>query len=252
MPTIGLTTTQGARLAGKSALITAAGAGIGRACATMMASEGASVIATDIDARSLDGLSGMTTGQLDVTDTAAVSQMAKKHGPIDILVLAAGYVANGSILDCEPADWDRSVSLNLSSMYQVARAFLPAMIDNGGGSIITISSVASSIRGVPDRFAYSTTKAGVIGLTKSIAIDFVGKGIRANAICPGTVDSPSLNQRMAATGDLETAKRTFAERQPMGRIGKPAEIAALAVYLASDESAFTTGAIHPIDGGWTM
>ena len=217
-----------------------------------MASQGASVIATDIDAQSLTGLAEVTTAQFDVTDHKAVTDMAERFGPADILVLAAGYVANGTILDCDPHDWNRSVALNLSSMYQVARAFLPAMIDNGGGSIITISSVASSIRGVPDRFAYSTTKAGVIGLTKSIATDFVGKGIRANAICPGTVDSPSLNQRMAATGDLETAKRTFAERQPMRRIGRPAEIAALAVYLASDEAAFTTGAIHPIDGGWTM
>ena len=243
---------KGLRLQGKKAFVTAAGAGIGRACAIAMASEGASVIATDIDAHSLSGLTDVTTVQFDVTDPNAVADMAERFAPVDILVLAAGYVANGSILDCEPSEWDRSIALNLSSMYHVARAFLSAMLENGGGSIIAISSVASSIRGVPNRFAYSATKAGVIGLTKSIATDFVESGIRANAICPGTVDSPSLNQRMAATGDFKAAKQAFAARQPMGRLGKPEEVAALAVYLASDEAAFTTGAIHVIDGGWTM
>jgi 2-keto-3-deoxy-L-fuconate dehydrogenase len=242
------------RLEGKRALVTAAGAGIGRATALAFAAEGAEVLATDIDAAALASLAeeapGLTTAVLDVTNDAPVAAVAEQ-GPFDVLFNAAGFVHHGTVLDCAPEDWGRSVDLNLTSMYRTIRAVLPAMLERGAGSIVNVASVASSVRGVPNRFVYGVTKAGVIGLTKSVAADFVGRGVRCNAICPGTVQSPSLEGRMRAQGDYETARAAFIARQPMGRLGRPEEIAALAVYLASDESAFTTGAIHIVDGGWT-
>jgi len=240
------------RLAGKTALITAAAQGIGRATAEAFVREGARVIATDISADALAELKGCETRLLDVRDGAAIAELAGSLGAVDILFNCAGFVAAGAILDCDEAAWDFSFDLNVKSMYRMLRAFLPAMIAAGRGSIINMSSVASSISGVPGRFAYGATKAAVIGLTKSVAVDYVAQGIRCNAICPGTVQSPSLEGRMAATGDYETALAAFKARQPMGRLGQPGEIAELAVYLASDEAAFTTGQIHVIDGGWTI
>jgi 2-keto-3-deoxy-L-fuconate dehydrogenase len=240
------------RLAGKRALVTAAGAGIGRATALAFAAEGARVLATDVDEAALTALAaeGLDVTRLDVTDDAAVAAVAGRE-PFDVLFNAAGFVHHGSVLDCSPNDFQRSIDLNLTSMYRTIRAVLPGMLERGAGSIVNVASVASSVRGVPNRFVYGVTKAGVIGLTKSVAADFVARGIRCNAICPGTVDSPSLEGRMRATGDYESARTAFIARQPMGRLGRPEEIAALAVHLASDESAFTTGAIHIIDGGWT-
>lgn len=244
------------RLAGKTAIVTAAGQGIGRAIALSFADQGAAVIAADINAQTLASLAaerpGIVREILDVTDTAAVNTCAARHSDIDILVNCAGMVPSGSILDCDRATWDRAIDLNVTSMMTTIQAWLPSMIARGGGSIINMASVASSIRGVPDRFAYGATKGAVIGLTKAVAADFVGQGIRCNAICPGTVETPSLNERMAQTGDFGAARQAFIARQPMGRLGTTEEIAALALYLASDESAFTTGAIHVIDGGWTM
>lgn len=242
------------RLAGKRALVTAAGQGIGRASALAMAREGARVIATDINEHTLAALAaeapGIETRRLDVRDKAAVAAAADEIGALDVLFNCAGFVAAGTILDCDEEQWAFSLDLNMTAMYRMARAFLPAMIAGGGGSIINMSSVASSVIAAPGRFVYGATKAGVIGLTKSIAADFIGQGIRANAICPGTVESPSLEDRLRATGDYEAAKAAFVARQPIGRIGKPEEIAALVVYLASDESAYTTGVAHVIDGGW--
>jgi 2-keto-3-deoxy-L-fuconate dehydrogenase len=240
------------RLSGKTALVTAAAAGIGRATALAFAREGARVIATDINAESLKTLTGVETHVLDVTDPAAVNALCNRIPRVDVLLNAVGFVHNGTILACSDADWAKSIEINLTSMFRVIRAWLPGMIAGGGGSIINISSVASSVRGVPSRFAYSTTKAGIIGLTKSVAADFVTQRIRCNAICPGTIDTPSLGQRLRDTGDEAAARAAFVARQPMGRLGTAAEVAALGVYLASDESAFTTGAIHVIDGGWTM
>lgn len=242
------------RLANKRALVTAAGQGIGRASALMMAREGATVIATDINADTLAGLKaeapGIETRLLDVRDPAAVLAAAAEIGRLDVLFNCAGFVAAGTILDCDEAQWAFSLDLNMTAMYRMCRAFLPAMIDGGGGSIINMASVASSVIAAPNRFVYGTTKAGVIGLTKSIAADFITRGIRANAICPGTVESPSLEQRLRDTGDYEAAKKAFVARQPIGRIGKADEIAALVTYLASDESSYTTGVAHVIDGGW--
>ena len=244
------------RLAGKRALITAAGQGIGRASAEAFAREGASVIATDINDAALADLAetvpAMTARHLDVTDAAAVSALARELGAVDVLFNCAGWVHHGTILDCEPGDWDRSFDLNVRAMYLTTRAFLPAMLEAGGGSIITMSSLASSVKGVPNRFAYGASKAAVIGLTKAIAADYVTRGIRCNAICPGTVDTPSLHDRMRAQGDYEAAHAAFIARQPMGRLGTAEEIAALAVYLASDESSYCTGATHIIDGGWNI
>ena len=240
------------RLDGKVALVTAAGQGIGRASALMMAREGARVVATDINAATLATLAadGIETHVLDVRDPASIAAMvARLPGP-DVLFNCAGFVAAGTILDCDEAQWAFSVDLNLTAMYRMCRAFLPGMIAQGGGSVINMASVASSVIAAPGRFVYGATKAGVIGLTKSIAADFVAQGIRANAICPGTVDSPSLDDRLRATGDHEAARRAFIARQPIGRIGRPEEIAALVTYLASDESAYTTGVAHVIDGGW--
>jgi 2-keto-3-deoxy-L-fuconate dehydrogenase len=239
------------RLSGKTALVTAAAAGIGRATALAFAREGARVIATDINADNLKTLSGVEPHVLDVTDPAAVGALCAQIPRVDVLLNAVGFVHSGTILACSDADWAKSIEINLTSMFRVIRAWLPGMLAGGGGSIINISSVASSVRGVPSRFAYSTTKAGIIGLTKSVAADFVTQRIRCNAICPGTIDTPSLGQRLRDTGDEAAARAAFVARQPMGRLGTPEEVAALAVYLASDESAFTTGAVHVIDGGWT-
>jgi 2-keto-3-deoxy-L-fuconate dehydrogenase len=243
------------RLAGKHALITAAGQGIGRETALMFAREGAVVIATDINPDSLERLereaSNIQTAILDVTSKEAIDKLIAKLETLDIVFNCAGFVANGSLLDCSEADWYRSFSINVDSMFHVCRAVLPAMLRQGSGSIINMSSVASSVKGVPNRFAYGATKAAVIGFTKALAADYVTQGIRCNAICPGTVQSPSLDERLRQTGDYERAKAEFVARQPMGRIGDPKEVAALATYLASPEAAYTTGAIHVIDGGWS-
>lgn len=243
------------RLQGKRCLVTAAAQGIGRASALMMAREGARVIATDINQAALDALhsenGAIETRLLNVRDKAAVEAAAKEIGAVDALFNCAGFVANGTILDCDEESWAFSLDLNMTAMYRMCRAFLPAMLDQGGGSIINMASVASSVIAAPNRFVYGATKAGVIGLTKAIAADFITKGIRANAICPGTVESPSLEDRLKATGDYEAAKKAFIARQPIGRIGKADEIAALVTYLASDESAYTTGVAHVIDGGWS-
>jgi len=244
------------RLQGKTALVTAAGQGIGRATALAFMREGARVIATDINTEQLATLEGCDTHRLDVTDPEAVNALAQQLGTIDILFNCAGFVHAGTILACEEKDWEFSFDLNVRSMYRMIRAFLPGMLAQGSGSIINMSSIASSVRAVPNRFIYSTTKAAVIGLTKSVAADFVTTGVRCNAICPGTIESPSLKQRIEAQArdngqNIDEVTRAFMARQPMGRLGTPEEIAALAVYLASDESAFTTGATHVIDGGWT-
>lgn len=239
------------RLKGKTALVTAAGQGIGRATALAFAAEGARVIATDINDAALASLGGVVTEHLDVTSDEEVAALAARHRDVDVLFNCAGFVHHGTILDCRPEDWRFSLDLNVTSMYCNIRALLPAMIERGGGSIVNMASVASSIRGVPNRFAYGTTKAAVIGLTKAVAADFVTAGIRCNAICPGTVDTPSLQDRINAFDDPEAARAAFIARQPMGRLGSAEEIAALAVYLASDESAYTTGTIQVIDGGWS-
>ena len=239
------------RLEGKLCVLTAAGQGIGRATAERFAADGARVIATSKSDHPLVELPGIETAELDVTNAAGFTKFAADVGVVDVLFNCAGYVHNGSILECYEASWDLSFDVNIKSMYRMIRAFLPAMFAHGGGSIINISSVASSIKGVPNRFAYTASKAAVIGLTKAVAADFIDKGIRCNAICPGTIDTPSLHDRMRATGDYEKAVTDFKARQPMGRLGDPAEVAALASYLASDDSAFTTGQTHIIDGGWT-
>jgi 2-keto-3-deoxy-L-fuconate dehydrogenase len=241
------------RLDGKRALVTAAGQGIGRASALAMAREGAQVIATDINEGALAELAqaGLQTRVLNVRDRDAVQAAAAEVGALDVLFNCAGFVAGGTILDCDEDQWAFSLDLNMTAMYRMCKAFLPAMIAVGGGSIINMSSVASSVIAAPNRFVYGATKAGVIGLTRSIAADFVTKGIRCNAICPGTVESPSLEERLRATGDYDAARAAFIARQPIGRIGKPEEIAALVVYLASDESGYTTGTAQLIDGGWS-
>jgi 2-keto-3-deoxy-L-fuconate dehydrogenase len=240
------------RLNGKRALVTAAGQGIGRASALAMAREGAEVIATDVNAAALAELAaaGLQTRLLDVRNPASIAEAVAAAGPLNILFNCAGFVAAGTILDCDEDQWAFSLDLNMTAMYRMCRAFLPGMLAGGGGSIINMASVAGSVIAAPNRFVYGATKAGVIGLTKSIAADFITKGIRANAICPGTVESPSLEQRLRDTGDYDAARAAFIARQPIGRIGQPDEIAALVVYLASDESAYTTGVAHIIDGGW--
>ena len=239
------------RLEGKTALITAAAQGIGRASAELFAAEGARVIATDININALSEWVGCETRKLDVLNSDEVIALSKEIGGVDILFNCAGFVHSGTILECDENDWNFSFDLNVSSMYRIVRTFLPGMIERGGGSIINMSSVASSIKGAPNRFAYGMTKAAVIGFTKAIAADFVTRGVRCNAICPGTVQTPSLEQRLHATGDYEAAYKNFVARQPMGRLGTAREMAELALYLASDASAFTTGTINVIDGGWS-
>jgi 2-keto-3-deoxy-L-fuconate dehydrogenase len=248
------------RLAGRTALITAAGQGMGRAVALAMAREGAQVTATDVDERllaSLAGTPGLTTRRLDVLDDAAVESTIRGMPPLDILFNCAGYVHNGTILDCEPKDWEFTMNLNVRSMYVACRAAIPAMVKRfeaggRGASIVNMASIAGSIRGIPNRFAYGTSKAAVVGLTKAIAIDFVQKGIRCNAIAPGTVDTPSLAERINAFPDPVAARKAFVARQPMGRIATPEEIAPIVIYLASDESSFVTGNVYSCDGGMTI
>ena len=243
------------RLLGKRALVTAAGQGIGRAAAEAFAREGAEVYATDLRIEALEETDRLHPRVLDVLDTAAIGRLAAELGAIDILFNCAGTVQNGSVLECDDAAWKFSFDLNVGAMFHTIRAFLPAMLEAGHGSIINMSSVASSIKGVANRFAYGASKAAVLGMTKSIAVDYVSRGIRCNAICPGTVESPSLRERAAALAEAqgishEAGLDLFRSRQPMGRLGTTDEIAALAVYLASDESGFTTGTAQIIDGGW--
>lgn len=244
------------RLDGKVAVVTAAAQGIGRATAEAFLREGARVVATDVNETGLADLAQMVpaieTRRVDVTAPASIAALAKETPAPDVLFNCAGFVHHGTILDCEEKDWDFSYDLNVKSMYRMVRAFLPGMKNAGRGSIINMSSIVSSEKGAPNRFAYGTTKAAVIGLTKSIAADFVGDGIRCNAICPGTVETPSLDDRINAFDDPVAARKDFIARQPMGRLGRAEEIAALAVYLASDESAYTTGIAHRIDGGWSI
>lgn len=241
------------RLEGKTVLVTAAGQGIGRASALALAKEGARVIATDVNEAALADLAaaGLETHVLNVRDAEAITATFAAIGTPDVLFNCAGFVANGTILDCDEDAWAFSLDLNLTAMYRMCRAVLPGMVAKGHGNIINMASAVGSIIAAPNRFVYGVTKAGVIGMTKAIAADFVTKGIRCNAICPGTVDSPSLAQRMRDTGDYEAARKAFIARQPMGRIASAEEIAALVVYLASDESSFTTGVPHVIDGGWS-
>ena len=245
------------RLNGKTALVTAAGQGIGRAIAEAFVREGAKVWATDLDVAKLDGLEGAERRGLDVLSNAGVDELVAEMGPIDILVNAAGFVHHGSILECSDRDWDFSFDLNVKSMHRTTKAVLPGMLERGRGSIVNIASGASSVRGIPNRYVYGATKAAVIGLTKALAADFIRRGIRANAICPGTIQSPSLDERIAAQAassgqSIETVRQAFVDRQPMGRLGSPEEIAALAVYLASDESSYTTGQVHLADGGFAL
>ena len=244
----------GDRLKGKIAFITAAGQGMGCAAAVAFAAEGARVWATDIDAKVLDSLAStpnVTTRALDVTDGAAVARVAAEVGSVDVLFNCAGYVHHGTILDCTEQEWDKSFDVNIKAMYRVTRAFLPAMLGRGKGSIINMASVVSSVRGVPNRLAYGTTKAAVIGFTKAIAADYVKQGLRCNAVCPGTIDTPSLQARMNALPDPVQARKDFVARQPMGRLGTTDDIAPLLVYLASDESSFATGVAFTVDGGMT-
>lgn len=248
------------RLNGKTAFCTASGAGIGRATALAFAREGARVIATDIDPAALDALKRdgiAATYRLDVRDTAAVNALAKEVGAVDILFNAAGFVAHGTVLECSEGDWDFSFDLNVKSMHRTISAFLPGMLAKGGGSIVNIASAAGAPRGVINRYVYGATKAAVIGLTKSVAADFIRKGVRCNAICPGTVQSPSLDARIAAQSQAlgkpaAEVRQMFIDRQPMGRLGTAEEVAAIAVYLAGDEAAFTTGQAFLVDGGFTL
>ena len=243
------------RLTGKTAFITAAGQGMGRAAAIAFAAEGAKVWATDIKSGLLDDLAsvaGVSTRQLDATDEQAIAKLAAEVGTIDVLLNCAGYVHHGSILDCAPSDWDFSMNVNLRSMYLVARAFLPGMLANRGGSIINMASIASSMKGLPNRCVYGTSKAAVIGLTKSIAADYVKQGIRCNAVCPGTIDTPSLADRINALPDPVQARKDFIARQPMGRLGTVEDMVPLFIYLASDESSFATGTTFSVDGGMTI
>ena len=241
------------RLKGKRAFVTAAAAGIGRASAIAFAREGATVFATDIDEKGLAALKAegiSEVAKLDARDTAAVTAMAKRAGDIDILLNAAGFVHHGTVLDCSDEDWDFSFDLNVKSMHRTIRAFLPGMLERGRGSIVNISSAAGVFKAAPNRYVYGATKAAVAALTRAVATDFIAKGVRCNCICPGTIETPSMLDRAAAAGP--NGREMFVSRQPMGRLGTADEIASLAVYLASDESAFTTGVAHVIDGGWTL
>ncbi|MBQ0819405.1 SDR family oxidoreductase [Microvirga sp. HBU67558] len=245
------------RLHGRTALVTAAGQGIGRAIAKAFLREGARVWATDLDVAKLDGLEGAERRRLDVLSNADVEQLVAEAGPFDVLVNAAGFVHHGTILECSDKDWDFSFDLNVRSMHRTIRAVLPGMLEKGRGSIVNIASGASSVRGIPNRYVYGTTKAAVIGLTKAVAADFIKRGVRANAICPGTIQSPSLDERIAALAassgqSLESVRQAFVDRQPMGRLGTAEEVAALALYLASDEASYTTGHIHLVDGGFAL
>jgi len=243
------------RLDGKVAFVTAGGQGIGRGAALAFAREGATVWATDLNAKTLadiDGRDGIRTRQLDVTDEQAIARVASEVGDIDVLFNCAGYVHHGTILDCTPKDWDFSFNINVRSMYLVTRAFLPGMLKKGKGSIINMASVASSLKGLPNRFAYGASKAAVIGLTKAIAADTVRQGIRCNAICPGTVDTPSLGERINAFADPVQARKDFIARQPMGKLGTVEDMVGILVFLASDESLFATGNAYAIDGGMTI
>ncbi|UVF19151.1 SDR family oxidoreductase [Microvirga terrae] len=245
------------RLHGRTALVTAAGQGIGRAIAKAFLREGARVWATDLDVAKLDGLEGAERRRLDVLSNADVEQLVADAGPFDVLVNAAGFVHHGTILECSDKDWDFSFDLNVRSMHRTIRAVLPGMLEKGRGSIVNIASGASSVRGIPNRYVYGTTKAAVIGLTKAVAADFIKRGVRANAICPGTIQSPSLDERIAALAassgqSLESVRQAFVDRQPMGRLGTAEEVAALALYLASDEASYTTGHIHLVDGGFAL
>ena len=240
-----------ATLSGKTALITGAAAGIGRATAELFLKEGARVLATDRDKAALAGLGGEHHA-MDVTDTAAVTALAAAVGRIDILVNCAGFVEGGTLLDNDEAQWSKSFELNVFAMARVIKAFLPAMLDGGGGAIVNIGSVAGALKGVPNRCIYGASKAAVLGLTKSVAIDFITRGIRCNAICPGTVDTPSLQQRLRDTGDYDAARKAFNARQPMGRLGTADEIAGMALYLASEAGAFATGQAFVVDGGFIL
>ncbi|MBB4609164.1 SDR family oxidoreductase [Sphingomonas yabuuchiae] len=240
------------RLQGKRAIVTGAGQGIGRAAAELFAAEGAQVIAVDRNADALASLGGCTTEILDLTDPAAIAAFGERTGAVDVLFNCAGYVDAGDLLATQDGGYRLSFDLNVHAITHMLQAFVPAMIAQGGGSIVNMASVAGALIGVPNRYAYCASKGAVAGITRSVALDYVGKGIRCNAICPGTVQSPSLDERLAATGDAEAARAAFVARQPMGRLGRAEEVAALALYLASDESAYTTGQMHAIDGGWTM
>jgi 2-keto-3-deoxy-L-fuconate dehydrogenase len=245
------------RLQGKTALVTAAGQGIGRAIAQAFVREGAKVWATDLDVAKLEGVGAAESRKLDVLSTEAVEALAKESGPLDILVNAAGFVHHGTVLECDDRAWEFSFDLNVKSMHRTIKAYVPGMLERGSGSIVNIASGAGSVRGIPNRYVYGATKAAVIGLTKAVAADFIKRGIRANAICPGTIESPSLDERIAAQAkasgqSLETVRQAFVDRQPMGRLGTPEEIAWLAVYLASDEASYTTGQIHLADGGFAL
>ena len=245
------------RLQGKTALVTAAGQGIGRAIAEAYVREGATVWATDLDQAKLEGIGAAETRRLDVLSTEAVEALARETGPVDILVNAAGFVHHGTVLECDDRAWDFSFDLNVRSMHRTIKVYVPGMLEKGAGSIVNIASGAGSVRGIPNRYVYGATKAAVIGLTKAVAADFIKRGIRANAICPGTIESPSLDERIAsqakASGQsLEAVRQAFVDRQPMGRLGTPEEIAWLAVYLGSDEASYTTGQIHLADGGFAL
>lgn len=240
------------RLAGKTAIVTGAGAGIGRTTAELFAAEGATVWATDRNAAVLAGIAGCEVAALDVTDTVAIEELRDRIGGVDVLFNCAGVVSAGTALDCTDQDWALAFDVNVTAMFRTIRAFLPGMLARGGGSIINMASIVGAPKGAPNRFAYGMSKAAVVGLTKSVAVDYVMRGIRCNAICPGTIETPSLHDRLRETGDFEAALAAFKARQPMGRLGQPEEIAALALYLAADESAFMTGQAVMADGGWSI